>query len=118
MNWHKGNLQGQEEYQRQLNFERRNANRDGINSHKNKVFSNNSAIRQDLKNQSNALANARFQANYEDQENKVYKATHGLNVYKNQNSNAYNNRKNYNSSVSQAHNDQAAEHERIRQANE
>lgn len=78
--------------QRQLNYERRNANKEGIANHRNKVFCNNSAIRQDLKAQSEALANARFQANYEDHENKVYKATHGLTVYKTQNQNAYNNR--------------------------
>ena len=78
--------------QRQLNYERRNANKEGIANHRNKVFGNNSAIRQDLKAQSEALANARFQANYEDHEDKVYKATHGLTVYKTQNQNAYNNR--------------------------
>ena len=78
--------------QRQLNFERRHANREGINNHKNKVFSTNSMIRQDLKQQSNALANARAQATYEDQETKVYRATHVLTVYKTQNQNAFNNR--------------------------
>ena len=35
MDWHKNNLKSQEEHQRQVNFQRRSANRAGINAHKN-----------------------------------------------------------------------------------
>lgn len=55
---------------------------------------------------------------YSEQEQRVHRANHSLHTRKNATENKNYNREAYNSSVSQAHANQAAEHERIRQANE
>ena len=55
---------------------------------------------------------------YQDQEGKVYRANHSLHVRRNAKENKDFNREAYNHSVSNAHQYQAAEHERVKAANE
>ena len=52
MDWHKMNLQEQEERQRQINYERRMKNLEAINAHKNHILRNNSNTRTMVKQQS------------------------------------------------------------------
>lgn len=103
MNWHKMNVQQNEDMQRENNYARRNANIQGIRNHTNHVLANNSSIRQNLKAQSQDLANQRFQARYMDQDNKMNRVNHSLNNRRNATDNKNMNRANYNNSVSMAH---------------
>ena len=104
MEWHKANLQAAEDRQRELNNQRRSANRQAIKAHQNHVLNQNQNSRQYLKQVSQEIMQNKTQAKYDQEVSNQVQAANSLNIQKNQRANSDFNRQAYNVSVAQANN--------------
>ena len=118
MNWHKQNLLDQENRQRQLNQERRDATRAAIASHKNQVLGNNQASRQYLKSVTQQLQSEKAQQRFDHQNERQAARDLSLSMKIQAGNNHKMNRQNYHEQILQANTGTADEHIRLREANE
>ena len=101
--WHKQNLKEQEERQRSLNAARRNANRQGIMTHKNKILSENHSVRQHLKQNTMGINDAKNRSWHENVTQNQIRAAHSLNMRREAKAHSDYRREAYNNSVAHAH---------------
>ena len=118
MNWHKQNLLDQENRQRQLNQERRDATRAAIASQKNQVLGNNQASRQYLKSVTQQLQSEKDQQRFDHQNERQAARDLSLSMKIQAGNNQKMNRQNYHEQILQANTNTAEEHIRLREANE
>ena len=114
----KWNHQYNENRQRDLNTQRKMNNKLNIDSHKNSIMLANATSREYLKHQKSNIATQKFEAAYKDAQDKQYNA---LTAYQERKANKQNEnyrREQYNLSVANAHQQQAIEHARFKDANE
>ena len=88
MEWHKANLQAAEDRQRELNNQRRSANRQAIKAHQNHVLNQNQNSRQYLKQVSQEIMQNKTQAKYDQEVSNQVQAANSLNIQKNQRANS------------------------------